>query len=161
MAEKAYDKVAWRGVMLTARQRNALRWAERKVQKKYPGLTLLPAQGSWANGSLSAGTHTGAGAVDVRTVMLTKDQRIAVVRALKDAGQAAWYRPYNWDGAKGGEHIHCLDIGGQNGMATGAKNQIRSFDQGKDGLRSNKPDNTYRPKPKVKFSFPKNAPVPR
>lgn len=161
MAEKAYDKVWWRGVQLTARHRNALRWAERKFQKKFPGVSFIPVQGSWSNGSLSGGTHAGAGAVDLRTRHLTAPQRIHMIRCLKDAGQAVWFRPNNWDGRNGGEHAHALDIGGQTGMDAGAKWQIRQFDAGRSGLKSNGPDRTYRPKPKVKFSFPKNAPVPR
>lgn len=161
MAEKAYDKVSWRGVHLTARHRDALRWAEKKWQKKFPGLTISPSQGSWSGAAASAGTHSGVGAVDIRTRHLTKDQRIALVRALKDSGQACWYRPNNWDGRGGGEHIHSLDIGGQTGMDQGAKNQIRSFDQKRNGLKNNAADNTYRPNPKVKFSFPQGKPIPR
>lgn len=161
MAEKAYDKVSWRGVRLTARHRDALRWAERKWQKKFPGLTISPSQGSWSGAAASAGTHGGAGAVDIRTKHLTSDQRIALVRALKDAGQACWFRANNWDGRGGGEHIHSLDIGGQTGMDSGAKAQIKSFDQKRNGLRNNAADNTYRPNPKVKFSYPKQAPIPR
>lgn len=161
MADKAYDRVWWRGVKLTARHRNAMRWAEKRWQKKFPGLTIQPAQGSWSGAAASAGTHSGAGAIDIRTKHLTSDQRIALVRAIKDAGQAAWYRPNNWDGKGGGEHIHALDIGGQTGMDSGAKQQIRSFDQKRNGLRNNAADNTYRPSPKVKFSYPQNKPIPR
>lgn len=161
MAEKAYDRVSWRGVKLTARHRNALRWAERKFQKKYPGVSFIPVQGSWSGAAASAGTHSGAGAVDLRTRHLTKEQRIYMVRCLKDAGQAVWYRANNWDGRGGGEHAHALDIGGQTGMDAGAKQQIRSFDQKRNGLRNNAVDNTYRPKPPVKFSFPQDKPVPR
>ena len=107
MPETAQSKVAWRGVNITARQRDALRWAEKRVQRQFPGVTLLPAQGSWSSGVTASGsTHAGAGAVDIRTVMLSDAQRIAVVRALKDAGQAAWFRPVNWDGKGGGQHIH-------------------------------------------------------
>lgn len=158
MAEKAYDRVWWRGVKLTARHRNALRWAEKKLQKKFPGVSIIPTQGSWSDGSLSAGTHGGAGAVDLRTWHMSREQRVYLVRCLKDAGMAAWYR----DQSQGFDpHIHALDIGGQTGMDAGAKAQIKSFDAKRDGLRSNKADNTYRPNPKVKFSFPQGKPVPR
>ena len=161
MSETSYSKVNWRGVMLTARHRDALRWAERKWQRKFPGLTISPSQGSWSGVAASAGTHTGAGAVDIRTKHLTQEQRVALVRALKDAGQACWFRPDNWDGRGGGQHIPCLDIGGQTGMERGAKNQIKSFDLKRDGLRSNRADNTYRPNPKVEYSFQQKKPVPR
>lgn len=161
MAEKAYDRVSWRGVKLTARQRDAVRWAERKFQKKYEGVTFLPAQGSWANGSLSGGTHSGAGALDLRTRHLTDAQRVYMVRCLKDAGQAVWFRADNWDGKGGGQHAHLLDIGGQTGMDAGAKWQIKQFDAKRSALVSNKADNTYHPSPKVKFSYPLGKPIPR
>lgn len=161
MSETAQTKVAWRGVYLTARHRDALRWAERKWQRKFPGLTIQPSQGSWSGAAASAGTHSGTGAVDIRTRHLTKDQRVALVRALKDSGQACWFRPNNWDGRGGGEHVHALDLGGTTGMDAGARNQLRSFDQGRDGLKSNRPDNTYRPNPKVKFNYKQGKPVPR
>ena len=158
MSERAYDKVWWRGVRLTARHRNALRWAEAKLQKKFPGVSIIPTQGSWSSGSLSAGTHGGAGAVDLRTWHLMTEQRVYLVRCLKDSGQAAWYRTE----AQGFDpHVHSLDIGGQIGMDTLAKVQIKAFDAKRDGLSGNKADNTYRPTPRVKFSFVKNAPVPR
>lgn len=158
---KAGDRVTWRGVELTARHRDALRYAERLWQARYPGLTIVPVQGSWADGSLSAGTHTGAGAVDIRTRHLTRDQRVALVRALKDAGMAVWFRPPNWDGRGGGEHIHALDIGGQTGMDPGARDQIRKYDAKRNGLRNNAADNTYRPNPPVKYSWKQGKPVPR
>lgn len=135
--------VSWRGHRVTARMRDALRWAEREWQKKHPGLTILLAQGSWASGALSAGTHTGAGAADVRTVMLTAKQRVDLVRSLKRAGFAAWYRPTGWDGGGGGQHIHVLDKITR-GMAAGAKRQVASYAAGRSGLRSNLADKTYR-----------------
>lgn len=158
MAEKAYDRVWWRGVQLTARHRNALRWAEKKMQRKYPGVSIIPTQGSWSNGSLSGGTHSAGGAVDLRTWHMTRDQRVYLVRALKDAGMAAWYR----DQSQGFDpHIHALDIGGQTGMDSGARSQIRSYDAKRDGLKANRPDNTYRPSPPVRFNFKQGKPVPR
>lgn len=159
MAVKAYDRVWWRGVKLTARHRNALRWAEKKMQKKYPGVSIIPTQGSWSTAvGASAGTHSGAGAVDLRTWHMSTRQRIYLVRCLKDAGMAAWYRTpsQGFD-----PHIHALDIGGQLGMDSGAKSQIKSYDRHRDGLRGDRYDSTYRPNPKVKFSWPLNRPVPR
>lgn len=159
MAEKAYDKVWWRGQKFTARHRNAMRWAEKKVQKKYPGVSIIPTQGSWSTAApASAGTHSGAGAADLRTWHMSDAQRIYMVRCLKDAGLAAWYRQPSQGFAP---HIHCLDIGGQIGMAYGAKSQIKSYDRHRDGLAGDRYDNTYRPSPKVKFSWPLNKPVPR
>jgi hypothetical protein len=153
----AGSRTPWRGVTITERMRDAVRYAERLVQKTHPGVTLLPAQGSWSNGSLSAGTHTGAGAIDVRTVMLTDTQRRAVVRALKRAGLVAWFRPYNWDGRGGGQHVHVLDKD-TTGMAAGARAQVVAYQNGRNGLRSNRPDPTLRVP--VKWDYRKGKPVP-
>jgi hypothetical protein len=158
MAEKAYDKVWWRGEQFTARHRNALRWAEKKMQQKYPGVSLIPTQGSWSHYEASAGTHGGAGAGDLRTWHMTENQRKHLVLCLKEAGLAAWYRTpsQGFD-----PHIHCLDIGGQIGMAQGAKDQIKSYDRHRSGLSGDSYDPTYRPSPKVKFSYPLGKPIPR
>lgn len=157
--ETAYSRVTWRGVQLTARHRDALRWAERKWQRRFPGLTIVPMQGSWSNVDASAGTHRGAGAVDIRTRHLTTEQRIALVRVLKDAGLAAWYRTT----AQGfdGEHIHALDIGGQLGMDPYAKWQVKQYDAGRLALATNSIDRTYRPSPKVRWDHRTAAPVAR
>ena len=154
MTETADTRVAWRGVRLTARMRDALRYAERLLQRKYPGVTIVPTQGSWSDGSLSAGTHTGAGAADLRTRHLTADQRRALVRALKDAGLVAWFRTP----AQGfPEHVHVLDKVTR-GMAPGAVWQVRQYAAGRSGLSSNLPDRTYRAN--VKWDYRKGKPVP-
>lgn len=155
MRETAQTRVTWRGVRITARMRDALRWAERRVQARYPGVTIVPTQGSWSNGTLSAGTHTGAGAVDLRTRHLTTDQRIATVRALKDAGLAPWYR----DEADGFDpHIHVLDRVTTN-MHPSARWQVQQWNARRSGLTSNRPDPSYRPNPPRKWSFPKSTPI--
>lgn len=155
MRETAQTRVAWRGVYLTARMRDALRWAEQRIQRRHPGVTLLPSQGSWSNGSLSAGTHTGAGAVDLRTRHLTTAQRIATVRALKDAGLAVWFRD---EGDGFAPHIHALDRV-TTGMHPSAAWQVRQYDAKRSGLSANRPDPTYRPSPPVKWSYPRHTPV--
>lgn len=160
MAETAGTRVWWRGVQLTARHRDALRWAERKLQRRYPGVSIIPTQGSWSNGSLSAGTHTGAGSVDLRTHHLTDAQRRYLVRCLKDSGQAAWFRTTDQGFAP---HVHSLDLAAMNSstMAAGARWQCRQYDAGRTGLASNRIDPTYRPAPRVKFDYRKGQPVPR
>ena len=90
-AETALTRVTWRGVRITARQRDAFRTAEAWLQDKYPGTSLIPTQGSWSNGSMSAGTHTGAGACDFRVWHYTTAQRQYMVRCLKDAGHDGWH----------------------------------------------------------------------
>lgn len=151
----AQTRVTWRGVQLTARMRDALRWAERRIQRRHPGVTIVPTQGSWSNGALSALTHSGAGAVDLRTRHLTRAQRIATVRALKDAGLAAWYR----DTADGfAPHIHALDRVTRN-LHPSARWQVQQYDNRRSGLSSNRPDPTYRPSPPVKWSYRAGRPV--
>lgn len=148
-----YGRVGWRGVTLNRRTVDALRWVEKR---SFP---LLPAQGSYNSGvGASAGTHDGGGAIDLRVRQYTRDQRIAVVRALKDAGFAAWHREEVaglW-----GPHIHALLIGDRE-MAAGARAQVLAYDAGRDGLRGNQPDPTYRPKPRKRWSYPLGRPVPR
>ena len=154
--ETANTRVWWRGVQLTARMRDALRWAEKRLQSKHPGVSIIPTQGSWSNGSLSGGTHSGAGAVDLRTWHLTTAQRIYLVRALKDAGLAAWYRDQSQGFAP---HIHALDLV-TTGMDSGARWQTVQYRNRRSGLTSNKPDPTYRPKVPVKFDYRLGKPVP-
>jgi hypothetical protein len=99
----------------------------------------------------------GAGAIDIRTRHLTAAQRRDLVRALKDAGLAAWYRTE----AQGfAPHIHALDLI-TTGMAYGGKWQVAQYLAGKTGLTSNLPDRTYRPTPQVKWSYVKGRPVIR
>lgn len=158
MAEVAQTPVWWRGVKITARQRDAFRWAEARLQKKHPGTSLIPTQGSWSDGSLSGGTHSGSGACDFRTWHYTRDQRVYAIRCLKDAGQAIWYRPENWDGDGGDEHAHCLDRVTV-GMDAGAKWQVAQYDARRSGLTSNKADLTYRPRPAIKWSYKAGRPI--
>ena len=155
----ADTRVDWRGVKITARQREALRAAERRLQKKFKGVVLMPSQGSWHDGALSGGTHTGAGAVDLRVQHMSVEQIVFAMRCIKDVGQAAWLRPYNWDGNGGGAHIHLLDRVTR-GMAASAKWQVAQNDAGRSGLTSNRPDRTYRPKYPVKWDYRAGMPVP-
>lgn len=149
-----YGRVGWRGVTLNRRTIDALRWVEKRA-----GVPLSPAQGSYNTGvGASAGTHDGGGAIDLRVGAYTPAQRIRVVRALKDAGFAAWFReatPGVW-----GAHIHALLIGDKD-MAAGARSQVLSYDAGRDGLKGNRVDSTYRPKPRKKWSYTLGRPVKR
>lgn len=150
-----YQRVSWRGVTLNRRTRDAVLWAEKKS-----GVRVVPAQGSYNKGGVAAsgGTHDGGGAIDCSVRGLSTSQRNALVRALKDAGFAAWYReplPGVW-----GAHIHAIATGDKE-LAVGARAQVLSFDAGKDGLRGNRPDPTYRPSPRVTWSWLLRKPVKR
>lgn len=157
--EGPYTRVTWRGVTLNARTRDALRWAERRWQRNNPGLSITPVQGSYNKGGVSAsgGTHDGGGAVDIRTRNLTTAQRIDLVKALKDAGFGAWYRAPS---SSWGPHVHAIAIEDKE-MSPSAAAQVRAFDAGRDGLTGNRPDDTYRPKPKVRFSYAQGKPTTR
>ena len=136
------DKVRWRGVLINQRTKDALIWAERKS-----GVRVVPTQGSWSMAvQASSTTHAGGGAVDLSVRGLNPPQLRALLTALKDAGFAAWHRlPVAglWS-----EHIHCIGILDPSASAS-AKAQTRSFLDGKDGLKGDRPDPTYRPSPAV------------
>jgi len=160
MAETAQTRVWWRGVEITARQRDAFRTAEAWLQMKFKGVSLVPTQGSWADGKLSGGVHKGAGACDFRTWHYSERQRIYMIHCLKDAGQATWFRPEDWDDNGGDEHAHVLDRVTTN-MNPGGVWQVQQFDAKppRSGLTSNHIDPTYHPKPSVKWSYRLKRPV--
>jgi hypothetical protein len=147
-----------RPLVLNVRTRDMLNAVERRLNRK---LTIV--QGSYRAGNgaaASAGTHDGGGVVDIRTagVGLDAAQTKALNRALRDAGFASWIRDSR-DGM--GPHIHAIAIGDKE-MASGARSQVTSFDAGRNGLRSNGKDrNSYRPDPRLRFSYAKGKPVPR
>lgn len=78
----------------------------KKANKKGWNMTIV--QGGYCGAGCaeaSAGTHSGGGSVDIRTIdtdMTGINNRVA---ALKRVGFAAWYR--NWDG---NQHIHATAI---------------------------------------------------
>lgn len=151
----AYGRVPFRGFNFNRRTVAMLRWAEKRS-----GVAISIAQGSYNAGGVSAsgGTHDGGGAVDIRCRHLTSTQRKRLVVALKDAGFAAWHRPAVtgvW-----GEHIHAIAIGDRD-LSRQAASQVISYDAGRDGLRGNRVDSSYRPAPRVRFSYLLGKPVKR
>lgn len=151
---KAYDKIVWRGFKLNRRTAAALEWAEKKS-----GVRIELSQGSYNTSVGASGTtHAGGAACDVRVSHLSKKDRVKIVRAMKDAGFAVWYRaPVSglW-----GQHIHgiCLD---DKTASRSAKWQMAEYLGGRNGLTNRGPDTTYRPEPQTKFNFKKRKPVPR
>lgn len=148
------SKTWFGGVRTDAHTAKALAWAE-----KQSGLKFSCSQGSWSTSVAASGsTHSGSGVVDIRVGSWSNTQRAKVVRALRDAGFAAWLRgpaqgfPY---------HIHAVRLSDKNASAA-ARWQCSEYDAGRDGLSSGHRDsNAYRPRPKVRFSFLRNRPVPR
>lgn len=147
------QRVKFRGYTVTRRTKAMIEWAEQQA-----GFNFTLAQGSYNAGGVAAsgGTHDKE-AVDFSVRGYTDAKRIKMVRALKDAGFAAWHRdpiPGTW-----GEHVHAVPIKGD--LSPSAAAQVLSYDAGRDGLRGNRPDNTYRPSPRVAWSWLRRKPVKR
>lgn len=150
-----YDIVIYKGFKFDRYTVRAIKW----VEKNLP-FDISFAQGSYNAGGVqaSAGTHDGGGAVDIRVFGLNDQQIRKMVNTFKDAGFAAWYRkaiPGLW-----GPHVHAILIDNIK-AASGAKSQVVAYDNHRDGLRGNAWDATYRPDPKVKFSYLLRKPVKR
>lgn len=150
------ERVWFRGKKLNRRTVAALKWAEKNddLAKLY-----VISQGSYTGGAVAASgsTHNGGGAIDISDSNLTSAERIKVVKALKNAGFAVWFRQ-EVDGLWG-SHIHAI-LKNDPELSSGAAYQVRAFMAGKDGLTGNRDDNTYRPDPPVRFSYTQQKPVP-
>ncbi|WP_258177319.1 CHAP domain-containing protein [Streptomyces solincola] len=98
---------------------------------KIHGSGFRLSQGSYNRGvAASAGTHDGGGVVDIAS------SSQALVKALRQVGFAAWVRTP----AEGfSYHIHACAIGDRE-MAAGARNQVRAYFQGRNGLANNRAD---------------------
>ena len=155
---KPYARTTWRGHRFDQRTVSALKWAEKHYlavapKKRTPWRI---GQGSYSAGTLSAGTHSGGGAVDIMFAGLTKKQQRATVKWLRRAGFAAWSRVGGaW--SPGNEHAHAILPSRTN--SSQAKAQVMAYRDGRDGLVSNKPDREWRPKRKRRWSHRRNAPV--
>lgn len=122
----AMERVTREGRTLNKRTLDMLERAEDRL-----GYKLHVLQGSYNVGgvSASAGTHDGGGAIDV-----APGNPNEIVRALREVGFAAWYRPAVaglW-----GEHIHAIAIGDRE-LSSGAKAQVAEYYAGFDGLAGN------------------------
>jgi hypothetical protein len=154
-----YKRVAFRGVTVDERTKSALLWAEGKYRKVAPKKRApwRLGQGSYSNGSLSAGTHSGGGAVDVMFAGLNAKQRRATVKWLRKAGFAAWAR----EGAVWGtnnDHYHAV-LRGHRNLSPEAAAQVADYDNGRNGLATSLPDHTWRPKRKRRWSHRQNKPI--
>lgn len=125
-----------RPLVVDARTLAKLRAAEAAL-----GFAFTIVQGSWSSADASAGTHTGAGAIDLRTWNLPASIPPAeAVRGLRLAGLIAWYRTP----AQGfDEHIHAIDYGNPE-LAPAARTQVAAWEAGRNGLANNGPDDGAR-----------------
>lgn len=146
--------VVWRGFKFDPRTVKMIQWAEAQA-----GFRFRISQGSYSTGvAASAGTHDGGGAVDLSVRLMPVWRRERMLKALKDAGFAAWYRTPadGFDSA----HVHAIAIGCKD-LAPLAKSQVTDYDNHKSGLKGHAVDPTYRPEPPVKFDEKAGQPVPR
>lgn len=157
----AWSMTTFNGGKFTRRTAAMLKWAQSRA-----GIgTFQIAQGGWNTGgvSASAGTHD-KDAVDLRISYLSEAKKTALLKAMKDAGFAAWIRPTVaglW-----GTHLHAVPIPPSKDPRTiarylspGAASQVLSYLAGRDGLAGNRVDmRKYRPG--VRFSYLQNKPVP-
>lgn len=102
------------------------------------GAAFTLSQGSYNAGGVaaSAGTHDGGGVVDVSVSNYNTTQRLAVVKALRQAGFAAWLRTPDEGFAY---HIHCNAIGDRE-MSPSGKSQVVQYFNGTNGLANHAPD---------------------
>jgi hypothetical protein len=123
----------WRGVTLDARSAAMMD----EVARLCPGVPITPSQGSWSGADASAGTHSGAGAIDIQAEALHQSQRDQIVLAMRRVGWAAWHRTP--DQSDWPHHIHGVSMG-EPGLSPQAYDQTRDYLAGRNGLASNAPD---------------------
>lgn len=152
---KGTDVITWRGVKMTRRAVQSLRWAEDKA-----GVAISPAQGSFNQGvAASGGTHDQE-AIDCRVRGYSPEQIKSLVVWLRRAGWAAWYRSPaegNW-----GPHVHAVPLGSNAKRSRQADWQAKQYDMGRNGLSNGRVDSmSFRPKPKRAWSYVLRRWVPR
>ena len=132
-----YTRKSWRGVTLNQRTIDMILRAEVYIELMgMSGFQFSISQGSYSNGvAASAGTHSGGGAIDIRTSVVNNEKKKVdtMVVALRKAGFAAWSRGRVADSFENNKHIHAIAIGDAE-ASTQAKNQIASFKRGRNGL---------------------------
>lgn len=121
-------------------------WLILEDAKKEAGLEPTDArvvQGSYSNGSLSAGTHSGGGAFDLSVRGLTVQQQWKLIRKLRERNVCAWARTerYGW---KTGDHIHGI-VRDEPDLSASARAQVVAYDKGLNGLANKGKDPHARP----------------
>ena len=144
MADPRLARPSWRGRTNV----DAMTIAAIERAEKIGGHQFVVTQGSYQGGHgdrNSAGTHDGGGVVDLRWCGHAR-----CIRALRQAGFAAWLRTP----AQGPwpHHIHAV-LGGHPRLAQSAANQWTAYVGGRDGLKSNGPDDGPRINPIPRFTW--------
>ncbi|MDC3378661.1 SH3 domain-containing protein [Planctomycetota bacterium] len=130
-----YGRTTFRGRRVNRRTAELIQRAERIMgDLGRPGFRFVLTQGSYSTSvAASGGTHGGGGAVDIRTRGHSRGTVDAMVRALRRAGFAAWSRGRGADSFA--PHIHAIAIGDRD-LSSSARNQVRAYAQGRNGLRN-------------------------
>lgn len=156
MNANPYARTTFHGKPLDVATIEALKIAEQRL-----GYELTITQGIGGSVSASAGTHMGRDGEGGRAVDLSSWDKARKLRVLKDLGFAVWFRPTIsglWH-----EHIHGVLIldrfDNARGVAPAAFRQIGSYTRGRDGLKGDRSDSSYRPSPLVAFHFPPKEPA--
>ncbi len=135
-----YRKVNFRGVRMNRRTVALIRRAESVMVDHFDHrkFQFSLTQGSYNTGvGLSAGTHDGGGALDIRVGGYSKTVVDDMVRSLRIAGFAAWSRGRGYDTFD--PHIHGIAIGDKEASG-GAKSQVVAYGNGRNGLSGNAVD---------------------
>jgi hypothetical protein len=141
-----YDRVYFGSKKVTKQHKMLTLEAAREV-----GLTrITPTQGSWSGADLSAGTHSGSGALDISVRNIPVDKRVPFVVAMRKRGAGATWvrsRKYGWTR---GDHIHsmmgCGDSGDDPMISASGKRQVAQWKRGLNGLANGARDPHPRPK---------------
>ena len=121
-------RIVWRGWALNKRTAAMVEAAEKLYKSKFAIL-----QGSYnkAGVEASAGTHDGGGAIDIDVRTKSVAQRVAVVKAMRAVGFAAWLRTPaqgNWP-----YHVHAIAVGDKD-LSRGAATQVAEYHRKRNGL---------------------------
>lgn len=125
-----------------------LRAAEARLNFKF---TIVQGSYRGSNGAAaSAGTHDAGGVFDLRTWNIPPSIGVnKAVRVLRECGLIAWHRTR----AQGfDDHIHAIDYGNRN-LSPSAARQVVAWENGRNGLANNGPDDGPR------IPIPKTAPI--
>lgn len=123
-------------------------WILLERAAKAAGVPLRVVQGSWNNGSLSAGTHSGAGAADLSVHGMTEKQQLKFINEMRKRNGKAWIRSRKYGGWTRGDHIHVI-IADTPGLSYGAGRQVINYKNKENGLANHGRDYHARPTPHI------------
>lgn len=117
-------------------------------------------QGSWHEGDLSAGTHSGGGAFDLSATALNKAESLVLVDELRRRNVCAWLRSPDFGWTSSGPHIHGI-VRDEPGLSQDARAQVKAYDRGLNGLAGRRRDPHARPAQAAPYwLFGEPAPYP-